>query len=215
MRWNHPLALKVMLSAIVFALAATAPPDLSAVGVVVARRPEASVAILRAGGRSRVVGLGETAFGGRVAEITSSGVVLDFEGTRTTLRLASAPAALAAAPAPPPLAAAADPGAMSMDRRELERRLSQETSRILAETALVPVQNGSQVEGFAITRMPEGTLLTDAGLKPGDIVTEINGTPIDSLATLIGLWPKLQNETSVRATVLRGGQPMTLSLSLR
>ena len=118
-------------------------------------------------------------------------------------------AAVAAEPA------TADPGALTMDRRDLERRLSQETSRILAETALVPVQNGSQVEGFAITRMPEGTLLTDAGLKAGDIVTEINGTPIDSLATLIGLWPKLQNETSVRATVLRGGQPVTLSLSLR
>ena len=198
----------------VLALAATAPPDLLAVGVVVARRPEASVAILRAGGRSRVVGVGDAAFGGRVAEITSTGVVLDFDGTRATLRLASAPAALAATPAAPPVAAA-DPGALSMDRRDLERRLSQETSRILAETALVPVQNGSQVEGFAITRMPEGTLLTDAGLRPGDIVTEINGTPIDSLATLIGLWPKLQNETSVRATVLRGGQPMTLSLSLR
>jgi general secretion pathway protein C len=203
-----------MLSAIVLALAVTAPPDLTAVGVVVARRPEASVAILRAGGRSRVVGLGESAFGGRVAEITSSGVVLDFDGTRSTLRLASAPAALAAAPAAPPVAAA-DPGALTMERRDLERRLSQETSRILAETALVPVQNGSQVEGFAITRMPEGTLLTEAGLKAGDIVTEINGTPIDSLATLIGLWPKLQNETSVRATVLRGGQPLTLSLSLR
>jgi general secretion pathway protein C len=200
-----------VLIALVLALA-TAPADLAAVGVVVARRPEASVAILRAGGRSRVVGVGEAACGGRVAEITATGVVLDFDGARTTLRLASTPAALAQAPPPPP---AADPSALTMDRRDVERRLSMETSRILAETALVPVQNGSQVEGFAITRMPEGTLLSDAGLKPGDILTEVNGTAIDSLATLISLWPRLQNETSLRAVVLRGGQPLTLTLSLR
>jgi general secretion pathway protein C len=200
-----------VLTALLLALA-TAPADLAAVGVVVARRPEASVAILRAGGRSRVVGVGEAAFGGRVAEITATGVVLDFDGARTTLRLASTPAALAQAPPPPP---AADPSALTMDRRDVERRLSMETSRILAETALVPVQNGSQVEGFAITRMPEGTLLSDAGLKPGDILTEVNGTAIDSLATLISLWPRLQNETSLRAVVLRGGQPLTLTLSLR
>jgi general secretion pathway protein C len=202
-----------MLTALVLALATAPPPDLTAVGVVLARRPGASIVILRSGGRSRVVAVGESAFGGRVAEISATGAVIDFDGTRTALRLASAPAPLAQG-APPP-EAPSDPAALSMDRRDLERRLALETSRILAETALVPVQNGSQVEGFAITRMPEGTLLSDAGLKAGDIVTEINGTPIDSLATLVGLWPKLQNETSVRAVVLRGGQPLTLSLSLR
>ena len=74
---------------------------------------------------------------------------------------------------------------------------------------------GPQVSGFAITRMPEGTLLTDAGLRAGDILTEVNGVAIDSLATLIGLWPRLQTETTLRAVVLRGGQPVTLTVSLR
>ncbi|HET8647431.1 MAG TPA: PDZ domain-containing protein, partial [Vicinamibacteria bacterium] len=134
---------------------------------------------------------------------------------RSLLRLSSATAALAAAPPPPPAASEPVPGALTMERRDLERRLALETSRILAETALVPVQNGSQVDGFAITRMPEGTLLSEAGLRAGDVVTEINGTAIDSLATLISLWPRLQNETTVRAVVLRGGQPLTLTLSVR
>ena len=150
-----------------------------------------------------MVGVGDTAFGGRVQEI-ADGLVMDFEGSRATLALASAPAALAAAPAAPP--PPSEPGALTMERRELERRLPGDRAHP-GRDRVVPVQNGSQVEGFAITRMPEGTLLTDAGLKAGDIVTEINGTPIDSLATLIGLWPRLQNETSVRAAVLRGGQP--------
>jgi hypothetical protein len=39
--------------------------------------------------------------------------------------------------------------------------------------------------------------------------------PIDSLATLIGLWPRLQGESSVRAQVVRDGVPVTLSVELR
>jgi type II secretion system protein C len=205
-----------MLAVIALALAAVPPPDLQAVGVVIARRAESSVAILHAGGRSRVVAVGEMAFGGRVAEISAAGVVLDFEGARTALRLSAGPAA-AAAPAPAPVAAAdaSSAGTLTMDRQDLQRRLSLETARILAETAVVPVQNGAQVDGVAITRMPEGTLLSDAGLRPGDVLTEINGTPVDGLATLISLWPRLQGASTVRAVVLRGGQPLTLTLSLR
>jgi general secretion pathway protein C len=203
-----------MLALLALAFATAPPADLAAVGVVVARRPQASVAILRAGGRSRVVAVGETAFGGRVAAIDGRSVVLDFDGLRTELRLSAgaSPPALAATP---PAAPTGPADALTMERRQVEQRLALETSRILAETSLVPVQEGSQVSGFAITRMPEGTLLTDAGLRPGDIVTEVNGVAIDSLATLIGLWPRLQNETTLRAVVLRGGQPVTLTVSLR
>jgi S1-C subfamily serine protease len=75
--------------------------------------------------------------------------------------------------------------------------------------------DGGRVNGFAITRMPEGTLLSDAGLRPGDVVTEVNGVPIDSLATLVGLWPRMQTESSLRAVVLRNGQPVSLSVTLR
>jgi type II secretory pathway component PulC len=102
-----------------------------------------------------------------------------------------------------------------MERREMERRLGQEVPRILAETTLVPVTDSGQVAGFTLTRIPEGTLLTDAGLRAGDVLTSINDVPIDSLATLISLWPRLQAESDVRAVVLRNGQPVVLSVHLR
>ena len=75
--------------------------------------------------------------------------------------------------------------------------------------------DGGRVNGFSIARMPEGTLLSDAGLRAGDVVTEVNGVPIDSLATLIGLWPRLQTESAIRAVVMRNGQPVSLSVDLR
>jgi general secretion pathway protein C len=193
---------------------AAAPPDIAALGVVVSPRVERSTAVLRSGGRTRVVGVGDAAFGGRVAAIEADRVTLDFDGTVVQVRLRAAVDAMTeTAPAPPP--AAADAGPRAMERREIERRLGEESGRILAETTLVPAMDGGRVAGFTITRMPESTLLTDAGLQAGDVLTEVNGVPIDSLATLIGLWPRMQTESAVRATVLRNGQPVSLAVTLR
>jgi len=72
-----------------------------------------------------------------------------------------------------------------------------------------------RVVGVQVTRLPEGSLLTDAGLRTGDVLTRINGTEIDGMATLIGLWPRLQSASELRATVLRNGQPFSLLVSLR
>ncbi len=203
---------------LLLAVLATPPPDLEAVGIILSRRPEACVAILRSGGRERVVAVGEPAFGGRVSAIVPGRVSLDFNGERVDVRLAGVAAAPPAAPAPAiPAGPREDPAtpARAMERREMERRLGQEVPRILAETTLVPVTDSGQVAGFTLTRIPEGTLLTDAGLRAGDVLTSINDVPIDSLATLISLWPRLQAESDLRAVVLRNGQPVVLSVHLR
>src|SRR5215510_6705164 len=92
------------------AVLASAPADLQALGVVVSQQPGKSVAILRAGGRTRVATVGDEAFGGRVTAIAAGLVTLDFEGARVDLRLrppapttaAAVPQPAAAAPAPPP-----------------------------------------------------------------------------------------------------------------
>jgi type II secretion system protein C len=195
--------------ALAFALAA--PPDLTAVGVVVSARAERSVALLKSGGRTRVVGVGENAFGGRLVAVRAGAVTLEYDGQRFDLALAEGAPLVAAAPR---VAPAADAGRV-LERRDVERRLGEEASRILAETTLVPAMDGSRVAGYTLTRVPEGTLLTEAGLQPGDVLTEINDVPIDSMATLVSLWPRLQGETRLRAVILRNGQPLSLTVSLR
>jgi type II secretory pathway component PulC len=206
-----PLALLAALS--------TMPSDLAAVGVIVSPRADSSVAILRAGGRSRVVAAGDEAFGGRVSRIAAGLVVMEFaEGPRELRLVAGAPAGPAAS-APREAAPASlerdEPHARAMERQEVERRLGAEIPRILAETTLLPVTDGTGTVGFTLTRMPEGSLLTDAGLRPGDVLTHVNDVAIDSLPTLIALWPRLQSASTLRAQVLRNGQPLALTVTLR
>lgn len=207
------------ITALLFAVLASPPPaDLTAVGIIVSPRPEACVAILRSGTRSRVVGIGDSVFGGRVAAIAGGTVTMEFGSGRTELRLPGQTAFPPPRTATPPASdAPEDPAtpARTMERREVERRLREEVPRILAETSLVPMGESGQAGGFTLTRIPEGTLLSDSGLRAGDVLTSVNGVAIDSLATLIGLWPRLQNESVLRAVVLRNGQPVSLTVTLR
>lgn len=194
-------------------------------GVVVGRTPERSSAILTSGGKTRVVAVGESAFGAKLVAVATDAVVLERDGERRELRVPTTvvastlprPKGDTARSALPPGAPPEDPAtpAREMNRVEVQRRLGEEIPRILAETAIVPVMEDGRVAGVQVTRLPEGSLLTDAGLRVGDVLTRINDTEIDGMATLIGLWPRLQSASELRAVVVRNGQPFSILVSMR
>jgi type II secretion system protein C len=199
---------------------ALSPPDLTAVGVVHGARPEAGVALLRAGGRTRVARVGASAFGGRVVAVEAERVVVEFDGVRSVVLLAgplaqTPPRELAPVAAPVVALAPAAPAIRSLPRADLERRLAAEIPRILAQTAVAPVSAEGRPAGVRLIRIAQGTLLTEVGLRAGDVLVQINDVPTDSLAALMALWPRLQGATDLRATVLRDGRPVALSLDLR
>lgn len=209
-----------MLAALLLLLVSSAPADLAAVGVVVAGSPERSVAILRSEGRTRVVGVGDTAFGGRLLAVSSTRVILEFEGERIDVRVRDAgPPALSApvvATIPEsPEVPREDAPLRVMKREEVQQRLAGEMNRILSETAIRPVTEDGRVVGVRLTRVAQDSLLTEAGLRSGDVLTNINGTEIDGMATLISLWPRLQGASDLRAQGLRDGRPFSISLVLQ
>ena len=191
--------------------------DLALVGVVVSPVAERSVAVLRSGQRTRVAAVGERAFGATVLAVAADRARLDVDGQAVELRLGSAGATTPVRPVAEARTAPAEPeaGGRSFARQDVQRRLATEIPRILAETALAPYRDGDEVRGLTIVRMPDGSLLSDAGLRTGDVLTTLNDTPVDSMAALISLWPRLQNESELRATVLRGGQTIPLVVNLR
>jgi len=59
-----------------------------------------------------------------------------------------------------------------------------------------------------------GTLMMQAGLKPSDMITAVNGTALAGLANPQQLMDSLKNAPSLRVTVLRDGKPATLTINL-
>jgi general secretion pathway protein C len=190
--------------------------DVALVGLVHSALAAGSSVVLRVGARTRVVGVGDQVRGARVVAIDPGLLVLDDGGRRHELRLSAAPGPLAA---PPPAPATETPqprdDGRTFARAEVERRIAEETPRLLSETALIPVSEDGRVTGFTLSRLPDNSLLTDLGLQAGDVLTEINGTAVDSMATLLALYARLRNESEVRAVVLRGGSQVPLVVRLR
>jgi general secretion pathway protein C len=165
----------------------------------------------------------DVAAGARLTEVYPDHVVLDHEGIAETLTLPRpdqhAPPLPAknqqrlagtAAPAssmPPgfvpgsaaPAAAAAPP---RIDPQDLTRQIR-----------LVPSADGKSL-GADISGA-DASLLARLGLKPTDIVTAINGTPLAGVTNPQALMEQLQSSSSVQVTVQRDGKPATLTLSLR
>jgi general secretion pathway protein C len=201
-----------VLLAAVLASDARPPADLVVVGTIVSPRPDHSLAILSSGGRTRTVAAGDTAFGGKVAFVSQGSVALDFGPERVELRLsgtnAVTPLPQTAAQVKPP-----SDGSLTMARSDMEKRLGEEIPKILAETTVVPYLDQGAVTGLLLSRLPQG-ILSEVGLRQGDVLQSLNDVPVDSLATLASLWPRFQNATEVRAVVLRDGRPLNLTVSL-
>jgi type II secretory pathway component PulC len=69
------------------------------------------------------------------------------------------------------------------------------------------------MEGFEIDQIKTGGVVEQMGLKNGDVVLDLNGQPLDSLASAIRLFGQAQGMAHSRMTVLRSGQRMTFVLS--
>ena len=94
------------------------------------------------------------------------------------------------------------------------RRLVSEVPVLLAEAELTPRREGGQIRGIRIENLPDQTLLSEAGLMPGDILLTLNEVEVDSLSQLIALYARLGSEGEIRLELLRGGERLSLACDL-
>jgi general secretion pathway protein C len=101
-----------------------------------------------------------------------------------------------------------------LSRADVERRLTEEMPR-LVQAALRPVTEDGRIVGMQVSKVPGGTLLQEVGIQSGDVLTRLNDVDVDGLPALMGLWSSLQSASEIDASVLRGGRPVSLGVSLR
>lgn len=70
----------------------------------------------------------------------------------------------------------------------------------------------SDIEGIAVTVMVPGSPAEEAGLEAGDIVTAIDGNSIGDTSVLLGMLRSYYAGDGATFSVLRGGEPLELTL---
>jgi general secretion pathway protein C len=94
-------------------------------------------------------------------------------------------------------------------------RLRQNPAELMKRVQVVPVLDGGKLSGVRLSTGTDVALLNQIGLQPGDVVTSVNGTPIDSIERGQQIMSSLGSASSVRVTVLRGGKPTDVTVGLR
>jgi type II secretion system protein C len=191
-------------------------PELSLDGVIVARNPADSIALLRRAGspRARRLRVGQEFSGYVLLQVSKGSVRLASADRELWLFLESRAGATGEMASPKPRLSREDEEVWI--RRELSRsatreRLLREIPVILSETDFAPRIEGGEVRGMGVSRLPDGTLLSESGLLPGDVLLSINGEPVQRVDSLWELVARLLEENEIRVVVRRRGELLRLA----
>jgi general secretion pathway protein C len=73
---------------------------------------------------------------------------------------------------------------------------------------------GGQLKGYRVYPGKDRSAFTAAGLRPGDLVTSVNGVQLDDPAKALQMLGDLGQAGQVNLVVERGGQSQNISINL-
>jgi general secretion pathway protein C len=79
---------------------------------------------------------------------------------------------------------------------------------------VVVKENGKQV-GYRLQPQKKGQMLSELGINPGDVITQINGVKLDNQQNGISALRKLSTATNLNIVVKRNGAEVPLNISLQ
>jgi general secretion pathway protein C len=122
---------------------------------------------------------------------------------------AAEPAAPAAAPASEARTAAVPPGTIALSRAEVDSALADFGKLTLA------MHGRFTAAGVAIDGVGDGTIFARAGLRAGDVIAAVDGTPLRSLDDAANLYARASSARAMTAQILRNGAPLTLRVAIQ
>jgi general secretion pathway protein C len=193
--------------------AANAPQSnlpLVLVGIIAADDPQDGLAILgeNAAG-AKVYAVGDNIPGGaKLHQVLAEKVVIDRNGVLESLML---PRTLQPGAAPPSTAAL-QTEAPIMDRM---RKLITDDPGLMADVMRPqPVFAQGKQTGYRVYPGRNRQAFTRLGLRPGDLVTAINGAPLDDPSRGQEIFRTLGSSSEAHITVMRSGQQQDLTLNI-
>jgi general secretion pathway protein C len=180
-------------------------------GTIATQDPKRGIAIINDGGPSKVYAVGENVNGATLYSVYLDHVILDRGGTLETLLL---PRLLAGARGP---VRAGPAMARTSEAVDNVRRLVQQDPGLLDQVMrTVPSYDNAagKLRGFRAYPGRNRNIFNKLGLKPGDLVTAINGQPLDDPQHSQEVFNTIQSSNTVTVSVERGGQKQDITLNV-
>ena len=184
-------------------------------GIVAGKRASDSRALIVANGDEEPYAVGAQLPGGAVIRaIYPDRVMLERDGRLEALRLpkdsgsggtASATPGTYAAALPQPHA----PPPLPQNLGQLRQEIANNPARLMDAVRAMPVMDQGKLTGYRIYPSGNPSLFNQMGLKPGDVVTGVNGIPLTDPAQSMRILSSIKTADQVSITLVRNGQTQT------
>lgn len=183
-------------------------------GTIATQNPKRGVAIIIDGGPSKVYSVGDNVGGASLHSVYLDHVILDRAGALETLLL---PRLLGPGMRGPPVMRRTGGDPRTVAAVDNIRRLVQQDPGLLDQVMrTVPSfdRAAGKLRGFRAYPGRNRQIFSKLGLKPGDLVTAINGTPLDDPQHSQEVFNTIQTSDHVTVEVERAGQKQEITLNI-
>jgi general secretion pathway protein C len=183
-------------------------------GTIATQDPKRGIAIISDGGPSKVFSIGDNVNGASLYSVYLDHVILDRGGTLETLLL---PRLIAGTRASPRMSRRMGPDPRTAEAVESVRRLVQQDPGILDQVMrTVPSYDNAagKMRGFRAYPGRNRAIFSKLGLQSGDLVTAINGEPLDDPQHSQEVFNTIQSSNTVAVTIERAGQKQDITLNI-
>jgi general secretion pathway protein C len=183
-------------------------------GTIATQDPKRGVAIIGDGGPAKVYSVGDNVGGASLHSVYLDHVILDRAGVLETLLL---PRLLGAGMHGAPVVRRTGGDPRTTAAVDNIRRLVQQDPGILDQVMrTVPSYDNAagKLRGFRAYPGRNRQIFNKLGLKPGDLVTAINGTALDDPQRSQDVFNTIQTSDHATVTIERGGQKQEITLNI-
>lgn len=148
-----------------------------------------------------------------VARIKSDEVVLNNEGRKECLQLASASKGASFAKKSQP--ALDTKSFVKLDAKFIQEELGEGFGKIIQSARMIPNTVDNRVNGFKVFGIQTNTLLDKAGFEENDVITKVNNTVMEADQGF-ALYQALNDEKEIQVELLRNGKtPKTIVIQVK
>ena len=148
----------------------------------------------------------EVSPGVRLDTVERDRIVIVRNGVREAVFMKDAEGA---AVPPAPIVQSVGTDRQIVDRRQLQQQLGR--PEFLNQALIVPNPDG----GFLVRQVQAGSLYEKLGLRPGDVIRNVNGQPLTSMDDVMRLYQQFGTAQRVLVDVQRQGRNETLYYDMR
>jgi general secretion pathway protein C len=186
-------------------------------GTITASDPKQGFGIIgESANNAKLYSVGDSVPGGaRLNAVYGDRVILERGGQLEALLLPrqyKAGTGVTAPPPPPPMGVPQSAGSQVVER--VKRMIAQDPGSVAEIMRPQPVFANGQQRGYRVYPGRNRAQFARLGLRPGDLVMSVNGTPLDDPQRGMEIFRSIGSSDQVRVTVERNGRPQELVLNM-